>query len=681
MHLLIPITFTVTAVVLFLAGPVGAGPVETLDAFVESVRAEKYAPADNPQVTLSPFCPPEKADHYAEGIQALGLDLEGGDDEIGELVVRRGDFVGCLLVLRARDNLLGIRVRPICLLRTGGEWRVAPGLSHFENTHFGFEQARHDLAAEVTTTVRARAREVQREMLDRAMSALEAELVDRRKALENLDRERVIRKYLAWDREGDGVGKLACLHLPTKLPPERLGQLLAQVSEPRHMGGIEAHARRAGADGDGDHGAGPQKATITVFVDAKKKEDEFCHVVGLLNPKDPSDFYTVPFYMTESGENAWRIVPEMFEVTGLPSADSRLKEWYEENEWHFAGRLIEKLGARGGERGAEDPLRIHEAFLEAARQRDMSSALRYLELPPESSEITGDELLDNLGDFWQQVDAGEFGPPEARMLRQKAGEVASLAVIAVFRPHAAGGNFLLLERTEAVKNDGRWFIRLWDWDAPILPGDEKEAAIEAELAGLRKGARHQDPNLREEAALDFFANPWAGQVAAGSAANPLGVADFEATVEGLLTDLRRGHPKAVLDRCVSGPAHGPADRGELALGEVAEILREVSDGKQKDSWGVNQVAVSGAWAGAVLPMMQPEREDGQKPARMLLFTRQGDRWFWIPGMQLFREVNRGYKALNANMLRCWKGALQEPDREAISILQSTLEAGREGEDA
>ena len=62
---------------------------------------------------------------------------------------------------------------------------------------------------------------------------------------------------------------------------------------------------------------------------------------------------------------------------------------------------------------------------------------------------------------------------------------------------------------------------------------------------------------------------------------------------------------------------------------------------------------------------------------MLIFTRDGDGWVWVPGPQLFREVNRGYKALNTSQLDYWDGQLGEGGIEAMERLRQVLEAGGE----
>jgi len=647
-------------------------PEAAVNAFLVLLREGKLGVEENPVLVLSRFCPEEKAERYAEGVSAFAGELEGAEARVEGKPVQRGDFAGCLLRIRRQGNPLDVSVRPLCLLRSDKGWRVAVGLSHFQNTGFGFQSKRHKTAREIASEIRHTGSDLEAKLLSEGMQTLREALAASRAKQGKLTREGLIRHFLKRDSEGDAMGKLACLKIPEDFPPRRLGRLFTLIAAPQYMAGTEPKAvSAAGSEGESRMVEDRELADpLFVFLDAKKKGEQFCHVLGLVHPHDPTDYHTAPFYLTKEGER-WVIIPHQIELDGLPLADSRLRNWYDENEWEWTSLLVKKVGEQAGERGETSARRAHASFLRAVREGDVQAALRLLELPPEDADIGGEEVFDGLGEFWNFMRGGaETRKGLADTLIKTVETVeegrVSVSLHAVFRPQSAGRNMLALKRTQVVQSDERWFIRLWtDAALPV----EKDG-VDAILRRLRQKTRSTDPQKRQAAALAFIDAPWV-PAGAGDEAEERDVDALEEAANKLLDDVRAKRTRAVLARAILPPGED-VQRGERALGEVADLIRDVRDAA--GDCDPQAVSVADSWGGVILPMVQPEREDGRIPARLLVFVRRGGGWYWVPGMQFFREINRGYKALNSSALRHLKEDISPGDWKAIDHLREVLKA-------
>jgi len=636
--------------------------VAVVKRFAKVLGDGKHDPGDHPEMVLSPFCPPEKGKRYAEGLQALAGVFKGCDLKVDDPVVVEGDFAGCLVVAGKADNPLSFEVRPLCLLKTKGGWKVAAGLSHFDNTNLGFEAGRAEAAGALAARIRTAASVRQEEVLDRAAASVRRSLATiRADRLARCTREQLVAAYLEFDRKHDVMGKLACLLVPDDLQPRVLSRMLAELVHP-----VAPEGR---ADGGGKEGGEPMR---TVFVGFSELDGQTCHGVGFINLRDPADYFVLPFYVIGHDGGGWRMFPFGLDLYGLPTPDDRLVEWFGMNESVMSLELMRKVAA--GERGAPSAEEAHRRFFEAALRRDGAAVLACIPLAPVADDETEalDAQLAAVGGFWSGLRATGSPEPLARQTAIRTDGSVCIAAHAVFQPFAGGGPPFRTLATLAVNRDDRWWVQPCSTpeDLPWQPWTE------AERDALRKlqSALAKEAPSDETVALQFFGAPWRVPEADGGAPAEARAGDpeLQAFAAKLAGHAGAGELASLLEMAVQPPG-ARNDRGLHALREVAEVVRDCRPGERAKAV-VDGVAVSGNWGGLALTLPQPKREDGRVPMRMLVASRQPDGWRWVPGLQFFREVNRGYKALNVKELEYWKETLGPAGMASVGHLRTWLES-------
>ncbi len=634
--------------------------VAVVKRFAKALGDGKHDPGGHPEVVLSPFCPPEKGKRYAEGLQALAAVFKGCDLKVEDAVVVEGGLAGCLVVARKADNPLSFEVRPLCLLKTKAGWKVAAGLSHFDNTNLGFEAGRAEAAGALAARIRTAASIRQEEILDQAAASVRRRLAAiRAEQLARCTREQLVAAYLDFDRKHDVMGKLACLLVPDDLPPRALSRMLVELVHPV--------AAEGGANGGGKEGGEPMR---TEFVGWRELDGESCHGVGFIDMRNPADYFVLPFYVVGRDGGDWRIFPFGLEVDGLPTADDRLVEWFGEQESAMSLELMKKVASSGGERGAASADEAHRRFFEAALHRDGAAALGCLPLAPVGDDTEAlDAQLAALGEFWSGLRGGDLAEPLARHTAIRTDGSVSIAAHAVFQPFASGGPPFRTLATLAVHRDDRWWVQPWSNPADLPPSDPDRDALGKLQAALAKAAPAD-----EDVSLQFFGAPWRAPDTGGDAAAEAGAGDpeLQAFAAKLAGHAAAGELAALLELAVQPPG-ARNDRGLRALREVAEVVRDCRP-KDRAKAVVDGVAVSGSWGGLALTLPQPKREDGRVPMRMLVAIRQPGGWRWVPGLQFFREVNRGYKALNTKELDYWNETLGPAGMASVERLRAWLES-------
>ena len=116
-----------------------------------------------------------------------------------------------------------------------------------------------------------------------------------------------------------------------------------------------------------------------------------------------------------------------------------------------------------------------------------------------------------------------------------------------------------------------------------------------------------------------------------------------------------------------GPDANPVDCLEMAT-RLAWQAR-----KSGSAPAIEAITLRGPFAGAILSIEHAKREDGQKPARMLLLRRTGNAWRMVPGVEFFRAINRGFKELNAKATRNLEPLFPPVEREDIASLIDWVE--------
>ena len=203
-------------------------PAAAVEEFLAALRGKDPVEVSHPAMVVSPFCPAEKKTAYNTGLRELAGQVEGATSTLQP--VREPDklFAGYMLVLRQKANPLQVIVRPVCVLKTGKGWKVPAGVSHFDNTHFGFEPGLDEAAVAVSSATIAAAAESGRRMLEEGAENLWKEIRARR-ATWPADEppDALIRRFLDFDLANDAVGKLASFHITPDLTAASLERFLS----------------------------------------------------------------------------------------------------------------------------------------------------------------------------------------------------------------------------------------------------------------------------------------------------------------------------------------------------------------------------------------------------------------------------------------------------------------------
>lgn len=650
----------ILALVLASALPAGAAesPAEAVAAFLKFLEAGKTSPSENPAVALSPFAPEEKKEKFEEGLGELAEKIKVTTPSIEAVVEPKGGFAGFRLILRQKQNPLQVSVRAICVLRTEGGWKVAAGLGNFDNTNFGFEEGRGEQARQVAEFTRREAEETGRRLLAEGAQALWKDIRARRESWpKDATPDEHVKRFLESDRAGDAIGKLACFHVTPDLPAANLERFLTLLS-------ANSHATHQGNE-KGDKDAGEETTApvqpLWLPLGGKEGEDNVCRVLGFVNPQDPSDYYLQAFYLRKGEGNRWLMIPDGYEVDGLRSPDSDLVNWYEGNETILGKQFIKKLAEQGRKdapppRNRTDGAATAERYLNAMANRKLPEALGLLDLPEENVVDDFDGLMDELAkECWRLTPPDAVGPVILPMRWKEVGDFGG-AVHAVFQPEATRP-FLLHTQLARWTPEG-WRILPPSWeDAPeslIHQPDARKLQSELEVGW----------NEMKSIAITRLFGESRGKPEKG--AEPEKV--LRELVATAFADAIGGHQDAYL------AAWRPLQHGKID--NVAALEMATRLGKELHKSGKvpeTEIIVRGALAGILLPVNQAKREDGQKPARLIVAWRDNDIWALVPGLEFFRPINRGFKELNQKALVSTDLAFDEAGRDDLKDILSWLE--------
>ncbi len=677
----------ITGIFLFLLAcgllPAAENPSAAVAAFLEALKNGKTELADNPAVTVSPFCPDGKKKRFEEGLVELAGQLGDATALAEEVVPARDIFSGYRIVLRQKRNPLQVAVRPVCVIRTGEGWKVAAGLSHFDNTNFGFDPKLRETATQVAEATRRDAEEAGKLLLSQGAQTLWKEIRERRATWpdDGNDPDVHVRRFLEYDRQQDAIGKLACFHVTPDLPPDKLERFLALLGEETFGSAETGEAQdegevveelgeeeRGGRDAKGEvvPAAQPEAAVdlnfpLSVLLEGKAEGEKICRVFGFIHPEDPSDYYTMGFYLRKGEGNRWLIVPNGYDVEGLRSPDSDLMEWYEDNETRFAKLLVRRL-AEDARKNAPPPAGRDEGaavlalYLDALGRRSIPEILGLLDLPDDALVDDYDGLLEELGrECWRFAPPGSNPPQVIPMRWKEQGEFGG-AVQAIYQP-AATRPFVLHAQL------ARWTPEGWRVLPPPWEGAPESLTHRPEARKLQTMLEDGWEAQKKEAV---------GKIFSKSIGTPENGRDAETTVKEAVTKAMAAAAAGEFENFL-GYWESPLDRPVpvAALETTTRMGWEIHKSGQAPE--PEAIMVRGNLAGVMIPVQQAKREDGQKPARMLLLRRKDQVWFLVPGAELFRPVNRGFKALNQQALRDLKKEFDADSRQELDDLRSWVE--------
>lgn len=638
-----------------------------MKVLLKSLEEGKTAPADNPAVALSPFAPEEKKEKFEEGLSELAGQVKGAIPTIEAVAEPSGAFAGFRLILRQKQNPLQVTVRAICVLRTAEGWKVAAGLESFDNTNFGFEEGLGELARKVAETTRRDAGETGRRMLAQGAEALWKDIRSRRESWPATGSpEDQVKRFLEYDRTEDAVGKLACFHITPDLPAANLERFLTLLSESSYAGHADEDEEAVGVPDGGDGEAADQPSTakalpLWIHLGGKEAKDNVCRVVGFLSPEDPSDYYVHAFYLRKGEGNRWLIVPDGYEVEGLRSPDSELVEWYEENEVTFGKQLIHRLAEQARSEKPAPPRRedgpvVAERYLNSLATRKIDDALAMLDLPAVEAVDDFDGLMDELAKERWRIAPPSSAPPVILPMRWKEIGDFGGAVHAIYQPQATRPFLLHLQMARWTKDGWRMVPPTWDEGPESIFLQEEARKLQTELeAGWNEMKRLSVTRIFGET-----------KGLAEQGAEP------EKVVRQLVTTAFARAAAGQESEFLSAwkvPAEGAADP-VAALEMAARLGRDL---RKTGQVAEPEIIVRGAMAGILLPVNQAKREDGQKPARLIIARRENGIWCLTPGLEFFRPINRGFKELNQKALAAAAESLDETGRSDLKDLLSWLE--------
>ena len=643
-------TFQILLLASALPAVAAESPAEAVAAFLKSLEAGKTIPAENEVVALSPFAPDEKKEQFAEAMAELAEEIKGTIPSIEPVAEPKERFAGFRLVLRQKQNPLQVAVRAICVLRTETGWKVAAGLTHFDNTNFGFEEELVRLADEVAESTRRDAERTGRSLLAQGAEALWKDIRARReKWPKDVTPDEHVKRFLELDQTGDAVGKLACFHITPDLPAASLDLFLDLLSDPPEE------------NEDGEAAAPEKEPFFSLPLGGHEVESSICRVLGFMNPRDPSDQYVQAFYLRKGEGGRWLLIPDGYEVEGLRSPNSDLVNWYEENEANLAKKFIAKIAEQGREgnppsRKREDGAAIIERYLNAMAGRRLPEAFALLDFPAENVVDDYDGLMEELGKECSRLAPGHAEGPVILPLRWKEVGDFGGAVHAVFQPEATRP-FLLHVQLARWTPDG-WRVLPPPWeDGPeslIHQPDARKLQTELE-AGWEE--------MKTTAIERIF-----GQARGKATADIEPEKAVRELVETAFADAVANRQKEYL------AAWKPLQDGRINLVSALEMATKL--GKELRKSGKvpeTELLLRGDLMGILMPVNQAKREDGQKPGRMIIARREKDVWTLVPGLEFFRPINRGFKELNQKSLSAIELAFDEAGRADLKELLSWLE--------
>jgi hypothetical protein len=644
-----------TRALVFFGCMLAAGPVSGAEGGVVSAAETFLAelgkpdavtdPRKSPLMAISPFCPEDRLEHYTQGLEMLAARVRESQPRVAGETMVKGNFAGVLVEFADPTNPLDLEVAPLCLLRSDGDWRVAVGLRHFDNTHFGFDAGHRRDAGEVAdeTVKQARERRGSR-VAEAARLLLEKRAAIRAERVAGLGREALIAAFLEFDRAGDVTGKLACHAVPEDVSPAALTGFMREL----HGNLVDPPAL------EGESG---RPGMLMAMVAAHKKHEQFCHVAGFMNSDEPTDHYLLPFYLRPAAGGGWEILPHGSEVGGFPEVEGKLAEWFQENESGLIDDLVKAVGARASGATPAAAGAAHREFLAACVRRDVPGALRLLWLPADGEAEVVATLLEDFSDLLDRLRGSSLPEPMIRSLASREEGDASAADHAVFQAFGATGQVLRLVTTEMVRRDGQWLAVVGS-DPETRPDGDPTAALAA-------GARPTAGDM----AMQFLPGDWEGTGNHADSTNVAAEPGLEQTGRDLMAALAAGDVAGLLALATRPPGK-EADRGARALAEIAELARAFAGRAPQPG----PSAASGAWGMVVVNPVAEAAGGPMGNLRALVFVKQSGAWRWLPGLQFFRESNRGFRALNAATTKAWRDRLGEAENSAVARLRAWFDA-------
>lgn len=649
-------TFQILLLASALPAAAAESPAEAVAAFLKSLEEGKTTVAENETLALSPFAPEEKKAKFEEGLAELAEEIKGTAPVFEPVAEPKGNFAGFRLILRQKQNPLEVAVRAICVVKADGKWKVAAGLSHFDNTNFGFDENLVGMASEVAESTRRDAQETGRRLLAQGAESLWKDIRARREQWpKNNSPEEHLQRFLELELAGDAIGKMACFHLTPDLPAASLERLLSLLS----------NAKPGAEDDEPSPDVPPSIARDNPFLSiplgGHEDDGSVCRVFGFMSEQDPSDQFLRAFYLRRGEGGRWLLIPDGYEVEGLRSPDSDLVNWFEENEMILSKQFIVKIAEMGRKKNPPSQKRadgaaILERYLSTMAARRIPEAFAVLDFPEENIVDDYDGLVEELAKECLRLAPPDAGAPVILPLRwQEVGDFGG-AVHAIFQPEATRP--FLLHTQLARWTPGGWKVLTPPWeDGPeslIHQPDARKLQTELEVGWEEM----------KIAAVDRIFGATVGQSA--NAADPeKAVQELVSTAFAAAISNQQKEYLAAWKPIKDG-AINPVSALEMAarLGKELRVTGKVPE---------TELLHRGELVGILMPVNQARREDGQKPARLIIARREADLWTLVPGLEFFRPINRGFKELNQKSLAAANTAFDEAGRSSLKDLLSWLE--------
>lgn len=635
--------------------------MQAVQELVKAITDGKTQPADNPAIVISPFCPEEKIRLYTEGLEKLGDALESTKPEIEQSGTTRGKFVGCHLTLRNARNPMDVAVWPLCVLQTDNGWKVAVGLSHFDNTHFGYDAALAKVAQAVAEETMFKAKALEKNMLDDSANQLLQDLQKRRATWPaNHKPEDVIDQFLEYDRTDDAIGKLACYYLPESLTPQILEHLLSMLAEASLLENEEsekgdAHGLLpAGENREEKATTKPTSKPIFPFhseIQRHEVNGQLCLVMGFLHPDTPSNFFSVPYYVRKAKDGKWAIIPEESEMEGLARPKKELVRWYEKNEESIDKAMIVQFSEIGEKKSLserqkgqphaslETKSEAHEIIryhAQALIRRALPEALGTLHIP--APEAVEDYLgLMNGVESWcaRVAPFGAMEPYQIELEFKQQGDFAA-CLTAYYQP-AAKQSFIL-DLQVAHRNAKGWKVL-----PPATDGLDGGLRQNKDAQALIREMEQHWEEKKAQAVLNFFAKSSASK-------SPTSQDDKQVMREICHQAFQNAVSGKFLEFLAYWEKPSPGQDAVAALDMTNKLAWQIYESAKVPE--IQEIHVEKTLAGVVLPLTQILNPDhGQKPARMILFRRSENTWHLLPGLEFYRPINRGFNELNVKNAR------------------------------
>jgi len=567
-------------------------------------------------VAVSPYTRDEDVARYRENL----VEWENGPDQretklCGPWSVEEN--LAYVLLLRSDPtNPVSLEVLPLCLVKVEGEWKAAPGLHHYDHAPIGFVASRLSAARRMSRDARRHALLLQNQLREAAMDELRGRISERRNQWANDDSpKRLITRYMRFDQGRDVIGKAACFDLPDRIPIEEMIVFMDKLKETVW----ETY----------DGGRDDPLIGNPLFLDERELEDgsQRVDMVGFVHQRNPADCFVVPFFSKRSGSGRL-LIPLWYELSGMSHPGDELMDWSSVEESR-AQRLIPRSLA--ADVRAESPGEAHRMFLEALRRGDHGVVYGLIWMP-DIDRVEEDQWMEWLGALSNEILPGTGTVPLLRMMDVTENDGFAVSHAVIFQPALAEP--MIIHGCHLWKSERGWKL------VPDLGAEQPETSHKADPARVKLFREFQSDNRiaigqRLADAARLFFNP-------GENGYP---ETSEETVERLVAAARDGDCEAFF-RLVGEPLVAGSDVQSLvAVGRLLRDIRELPDAASPAA------KTKEGWAGISLPVFQPRRAENVEPRRLIFLRESVAGWYLVPGFEYFREVNRGFRLLNARARR------------------------------